>query len=408
MTDAPTLQILALPIVETEPRIVWTESPAWGNEPRNMGNKLHTICSYMAMFPPSIPHYFIERYSQPGDTVLDPYSGRGTAPLEACSMGRIGVGNDRSPLAFALTFAKTNTPQRGRVLNRIAALEKSFISNQWKLDGVEWQIRMIFHDSTLRQILHFQKELNWERSNVDAFVAAMLLGIIHGNSEGYLSLRMPNTFSMSPNYVKTYIEKHDLQRPNRDAFALLRRKLERCYQKPAKSGKTFQRDARKLGWVRTASVDLVVTSPPYTRVIRYGAYNWIRLWFLGENAKEVDSKLLCTQSLPKYLDFMVASLEEMKRVVKPGGHVVLIIGDVKDRVSGIDLNLAEQVWLQAARPLGFEIREALKDGFDQDTKVSRIWGEEKRGRATKVDRILVLKRPEDSTSILRQASCNGT
>ena len=33
-----------------------------------------------------------------GDVVLDPFSGRGTTPLQACAEGRIGVGNDLNPL----------------------------------------------------------------------------------------------------------------------------------------------------------------------------------------------------------------------------------------------------------------------------------------------------------------------
>lgn len=374
------------------PPVQWAPADSWVG-PRNMGNKLHTICSYLAMFPPSIPSYFVSRYSSEGDTVLDPFAGRGTAPLEACCLGRVGIGNDRNPLAFVLTFAKTNTPTQGRIKKRLDALEKSFDPGNYPVDNVDWRIRMIFHERTLKQLLHFRKELDWSASNVDAFVAAMVVGIIHGNSNGYLSLRMPNTFSMSPNYVKQYIADHKLEKPNRDAFQLLRRKLERCYQRPKTQGKTYFSDARRLGRLEDGSIRLVVTSPPYTRVIRYGAFNWIRLWFLGEDAKEVDQKLLCTQSLSKYLGFMSEFLQEMKRVVQPGGHVVLVIGDVCDKTTGIDLNLAGEVWRQSAYPLGFTLKEAIQDGFDQEAKVSRIWGEKKRGRATKTDRILVLQTP---------------
>ncbi|WP_163556419.1 DNA methyltransferase [Helicobacter suis] len=58
------------------------------------------------MFPPSLPHYFIEKYTRPGDIVYDPFCGRGTSVLEGCRLGRIGVGNDLSPLAFCLSKAK--------------------------------------------------------------------------------------------------------------------------------------------------------------------------------------------------------------------------------------------------------------------------------------------------------------
>ena len=60
------------------------------------------MCSYMAMFPPNLPHYFIEKCTQTGDVVLDPFCGRGTTPLEACLMGRAAVGNDLNCLAYTL------------------------------------------------------------------------------------------------------------------------------------------------------------------------------------------------------------------------------------------------------------------------------------------------------------------
>ena len=33
----------------------------------------HYNCTYMAMFPPELPHYFIKRFTKLGDTVLDPF-----------------------------------------------------------------------------------------------------------------------------------------------------------------------------------------------------------------------------------------------------------------------------------------------------------------------------------------------
>ena len=70
------------------------------------------MCSYLASFPAALAHAFIDRYSRPGDVVLDPFSGRGTAPLQACAEGRIGVGNDLNPLAYLLTAAKVDPPTR--------------------------------------------------------------------------------------------------------------------------------------------------------------------------------------------------------------------------------------------------------------------------------------------------------
>jgi DNA modification methylase len=38
--------------------------------------------------------------------------------------------------------------------------------------------------------------------------------------------------------------------------------------------------------------DMVFTSPPYLQVIKYAKYNWVRLWFLGEEPSLVDEQLM--------------------------------------------------------------------------------------------------------------------
>lgn len=364
----------------------------WKILPKNMKNRLHTICSYMAMFPPSLPHYFIEKYTKEGDVVFDPFSGRGTTVLEACLMNRKAVGNDKNILAYILTKTKCDVPSKGRIFSRIAQLEKKFKSTSINLNNENENIRMIFSDYTLKQLIYLKNNLKWRINTIDTFITAMVLGILHGNSMGYLSLSMPNTFSMSPNYIRNFIKKHELHRPNRDVFELLRRKLNRCYQQPEIKGKVYNQNATNMSYIKNESVHLVLTSPPYTRVIRYGQFNWIRLWFLGKTGKEIDEDLFFSQSLPKYCDFMSKVLNEIKRVLKLNGKAVLIIGDVKDRTSENIVNLADIVWKKCAEPLGFKLVEPIiEDIISDDSKVSRIWGD-KKGRATQVERVLVLKK----------------
>src|SRR5688500_14028457 len=69
-------------------------APEWKTQQRLWGHSFHPMCSYLASFPAALTHAFIARYSRPGDVVLDPFSGRGTTPLQAGAEGRIGVGND--------------------------------------------------------------------------------------------------------------------------------------------------------------------------------------------------------------------------------------------------------------------------------------------------------------------------
>lgn len=355
-----------------------------------MGNRLHTICSYMAMFPPSIPNYFIQQYSEKGDRVLDPFSGRGTAPLEACMLGRIGIGNDMNPLAYVLTAAKIDVPEISNIKSRIRELNQLY-KEQVNIEiEADWKIQMLYSDYTLSQLLFLRKKLKWGSDNIDTFITAMLLGIMHGNSSGYLSIKMPNTFSMAPNYVKKYIKENGLEKPVRDVFFCLLKKLDRCYQVVKTKGFAYHGDARNLSNIQDSSIKLIITSPPYTRVIRYGDFNWIRLWFLKREPKEVDNTLFCSGSLSKYKEFMAKAFAECWRVLDDEGTCVFIIGDVKDKKSEEAFNLASFIWEEVAKPAGFFLKKPIiEDRINDEKKVSKIWGNT-RGRATKIDRVLIL------------------
>jgi DNA modification methylase len=55
------------------------------------GNKRHS-----AAFPAALPAWFIELFTNPGDTVLDPFVGSGTTLEAAAALGRAGLGIDLS------------------------------------------------------------------------------------------------------------------------------------------------------------------------------------------------------------------------------------------------------------------------------------------------------------------------
>ena len=357
----------------------WREQrPLWGHP-------FHQMCSYMAMFPASIPHYFIERFTREGEVVLDPMCGRGTTPTQAVAEGRMGIGNDLNPLGYLLTKAKVDAPTLQSLLDRLATLREESRHNRSAVDEPE-QIEMLFSPETLRQLVFLKENLEPESSREDCFLAACVVGIIHGASQGYLSVPMPNTFSMSPNYIRKYVADHNLKPPRRDAFQALRTKIDRLYSKgvPVTRGKATRLDIRDLHRaVEKDSVKAIVTSPPYLKVIKYGLYNWIRLWFIGEDPERVDGSLDDTHTLERYLDFMSLALREMHRALSPDGICVIVIGDVKG------LNLAETVWNEIGEKSRFKLYGIVADALKGAEKVTRIWGSRK-GRETDVDRFMIL------------------
>jgi site-specific DNA-methyltransferase (adenine-specific) len=209
---------------------------------------------------------------------------------------------------------------------------------------------------------------------------------------------MPNTFSMSSAYVRGYIAEHRLKPPDVDVIDMVLRKANKmCLPvSSARRGRAWSADARNPGDLAEGPARLVFTSPPYLGVIKYGKYNWIRLWMLGHEPRAVDDQLMATASLPRYLDFLAEVLSKLCDVVRADGYVCLMIGDVTDKSSGTTLNLAETVWCNTAKQMGWRRLGILNDHLPQQHKVSRIWGHGKKGQATKVDRILVLAPPGSS------------
>jgi hypothetical protein len=408
-------------------------APEWKDQARLWGPALHPMCSYLASFPAALAHAFIGRYSRRGDVVLDPFSGRGTVPLQACAEGRIGVGNDLNPLAHLLTAAKVEPATAPETATRLAALRLGWAasSETWlelaaavhadrgeppavrvpaarsgsaggANEAVPAEVSVAFHPRTLAQLLYVRAALHRE-DRVDRFLAAAITGILHGKSASYLSALMPNTFSMAPRYVRDFAARTSFAASERDVFDGLARKLGRLHREalPRTPGIGLLGDARdSSGRVRDAlrarglpeRARLVVSSPPYLRVVKYGYYNWLRTWFLGEDARAIDAALDDAHHRAPYLVFLREVLADLRTILADDAVVVLVIGDVEtDRGRPLEgaVGLAERVWEQAAEPEGYRLAGVALDDVAAGRKMTRLWGAEA-GRATKRDRILVL------------------
>src|SRR5579859_4741648 len=72
----------------------------------------HGFYRYPARFSPELARAFIDEYTHPGEVVLDPFMGGGTAIVEALAAGRRAIGLDLNPLAHFVTLVKTTPLSR--------------------------------------------------------------------------------------------------------------------------------------------------------------------------------------------------------------------------------------------------------------------------------------------------------
>ncbi|MCS7134123.1 MAG: site-specific DNA-methyltransferase [Candidatus Caldarchaeum sp.] len=339
---------------------------SWKNVGRNWGNSLHRIMSRTGSFPPALARWVVEKFSERGDVVLDPFSGKGTAPLEACLTGRVGVGNDLAPEAYVVTRAKVNPVSLKEVRSWLEHAAKVMRPDAVSVYDAEENVRVFYHPQTLKQILAIREVLFESDDDVSNFVKACMLGILHGSSEISLSVPCSHSFSMAPDYLRRYVERHGLKRPVRNVLASLMKKAEAVLADglPPVRGAAFNTDALRLPFA-DESVDLVVTSPPYFNLQTYAWDNWLRLWFLGYDYRVVGKRLFGTQSVPRYVSFMEKALREMFRVLRFGGFCVLVVGDVKLGRKRVDM---AELLLEPAEDAGFVPEAVISDGIRREHK----------------------------------------
>ena len=113
---------------------------------------LHEI-SYRACFKPQLPAFFIDRLTQPGDVVCDPFMGRGTTVLQAALHGTAAIGSDANPLSLLLTRPRLR-------LLRSCEIEARLAAAPWGRGEIERDDLLAFyHSETLRQICALRRYL---------------------------------------------------------------------------------------------------------------------------------------------------------------------------------------------------------------------------------------------------------
>ncbi len=331
-------------------------------------HSLHKMCSRICSFPPPMITYFINQYSKPNDIILDSFSGKGTTALEACILGRIGIGSDISPEAFVLTHAKVNPVSLEALENGLEELERQMddlddIKAEKDLDR---NAKIFYSKSTFDQVLKAREVLKGKNDDTSVFIKGLMCGILHGSTQVSLSLQSSHSFSMSPTYVKKYAKKHKLRRPHRDLISCITTKANDVLKDklPEQRGIAYMYDARNLR-LDDSSIDLAITSPPYFNLGTYAWNNWLRLWFLGYDYKEVRKHQIETGSEEKYEKFMEESFVELERVLKNNAHCFVVVGDVKlkDKI----INTAEFL-SKSAKASGFKVEKIIEDPIPKHRK----------------------------------------
>lgn len=347
-----------------------------------MRHRFHSICPYFAMFPEQFAEHWIERCTKPGQTVMDPFSGRGTAPFQALLMGRNTIASDVNPVAFVLSSAKVDSPVQKSVYRRIQELEDRFVPDEFEMEraALPTFFKRAFYHSTLRQMLFLRRNLNWKTSRVDRFITALALGALHGEmtkAASYFSNQMPRTISTKPEYSLKFWRTRGLWPKQRDVFSILHKKAAFRFESPRPDlrGKAYLSDIRSLRSVALdaeSSVDCVITSPPYLDVTNFEEDQWLRLWFLGGVAEptcNIYSRDNRYRSSSNYWSFLCDSWRALRPFLAKRSTFVCRIGGLGVVPEAIKTSLSASMQFLSNR---WELREwTVSDLTRRQTDVFR-------------------------------------
>jgi hypothetical protein len=359
---------------------------AFWTSAQRRANPLHEI-SYRACFKPQLPAFFIDRLTQPGDAVCDPFMGRGTSILQAALMGRKPIGSDANPLSQLLTRPRLSPPSLGEIEARLAAAP-------WGRGEIERDdLLAFFHVETLRQICALRRYLLGREKDggldaVDDWIRMVALNRLTGHSSGFFSV-----YTMPPNQavsVKAQLRinaRRAQTPPRRDIAELIYKKSRALLAQGAPlacDARLAVADAASLTHIADATVDLVVTSPPFLDVVDYRGDSWLRNWFAGIDGVRIS---LSQHRSPHDWSAMTRTVfEELARVLKPGGHVAYEVGEVR----GGALPLEQLVW-RALDDLPFE-RLGVLVNAQSFTKTSHCWGVANNVKGVNSNRVIVVRR----------------
>ncbi|MCV0205248.1 DNA methyltransferase [Pseudomonas aeruginosa] len=356
----------------------------------------HSFHRFPAKYIPQVPQWAIRNFASDTSVVLDPFMGSGTTLVEALCVVDRSYGTDIDPLARLISSAKTGDFSVARLASLSEKLHPSRLPSIFDcflpMDGV-------------KNVTHWFSEESW-KDLCRIFVAIEDLDCTPSERDFFFTV-----FSSTLRWVsnaddqtqKTYVS-GTLKKTPPPVFPTFEKSLQRALLGISSLASVRgKRQANILDGtalsvpLSDASVDLIVTSPPYLDSVDY-MYNFMLEYFwlgpkLGVSSRTeynnrrrvpIGSKnpliqavsvhdslldLVDPQHIPEYrrdaalayFDLMQKHFFEAARVMKDGARYVLVVGNSQASTGVLPvhdclLRLAKTAGLHLEKAFAYRIR----------------------------------------------------
>ena len=311
------------------------------DECRDKRSLTHGLHPYPAKFIPELPRRIIQDFSHPGDIVLDPMCGSGTTLVEASAHNRHAIGVDLNPIAVLASRAKTTTLSRplqvevGRLVDDLAGIESALHTRRRTAQSFagssvlpafhnreKWFSPQALYELAIARSHIRQCRLTAARTLALCALSAVIVEVSNQESETRWCAKAR---MIAPGEV--------LHRLSRRLTTMLAA-VEVFTGRGPNAVEVVEGDARSLPIV-DASVDLIVTSPPYANSHDYYLYNKLRLFWMDRDVGPIQSAEIGSRNrhsdngepIEAYLAEMGDVITEICRVLRPDGTVAIVVAD---------------------------------------------------------------------------------
>lgn len=368
----------------------------------------HYIHPYPAKLLAHIAHFFLaaRKHVPQGAVVLDPFSGSGTVALETVLAGNTAYWSDINPLARAITKAKITPVDLVDLDDAFARIQTRYSEAKDVAPPEVINIELWYGLETTRSLARLRSAIQGEpKGDVTDLLWVIFSGVARTSS------RADPRFSVPVRRKAGIVARGRTPEENPDVWVLFEQAFKvnsgristLKLEDPLGSSACVGDDARALrdpavpeGELPAASVDLIITSPPYAGAQKYIRSSSLSIGWLGmasvRQMKALDTKSIGRErfskgsladfaetGMPKadvfirlvagknpmraavvfnYLLEMSEVLMEAKRVLRAGGRLVMIVGN--NTICGETFETSEYMKLLALRS-GFQVKLELVD-----------------------------------------------